>query len=245
MGMQVRVRNIAVALVIGLLSAGMVMAELSHEGSAWQDFAARTPPQPSEVTVAVLPFSVPVGSNAFGERVRELPRACVLLNVQRHGFSIVPPASSLESVLSETNRAAELPRVRKVTGPHYSREEAQQLGQKLGARWLLYGEFGLDLDLRVTGGLFVRMKGYYVLDLHVVLLDVQSGEVLYWRRVRDETRCKNYLRPTPEDEKQARALLVDITNGIFDDLAKALPKHAVGAAVKREELDRVIGAMGL
>jgi len=226
--------------------------QAKREGTDWKELAARKLPAPSGVSVAVLPFGVPASSvvrmpRTQAERQVEVPRACVLLNVQRHGFKIVPEAASLSLVPALTDKAMALEVEDKVSA-QWGREEAVEAGRKLGADWVVYGDRVIDMDYRVTGGLFVKVKKVVGVKVHLVLVDVQSGEVLYWSRAEEAAQGSSIshgVGDNAEDTEIARGLFVRTTNSIFDDIAKALPKHEVGPEVTREQLEKVIGAMGL
>ena len=59
---------LAVLVLCVLARATIAVGAAQPEGTTWQELAARKPPPPSEVTVAVMPFSVPKGG---GERTVE------------------------------------------------------------------------------------------------------------------------------------------------------------------------------
>jgi hypothetical protein len=236
---------LAAIAVLAAAVATYAARKPKREGTDWKELAARKLPAPSGLSVAVLPFGAPVPD----ERQVEMPRACILLNVQRHGFKIVPEAASLSLVPVSTDKAMALERKDKLSA-QWGREEAVEAGRKLGADWVIYGEWTVQHDFRVKTGLFVRepVKKQVRLSLHLVLADVKSGEVLYWSRLEDEAQGSSTatgFSGTDEDRKVARDILVGLVSAVVDDIAKALPKHEVGPEVTREQLDKLIGAMGL
>ena len=243
---------LALVVAVAAVAAAYAAEQAKREGTYWKELAAQKLPAPSGLSVAVLPFGVPTSSIVLmprtqAERQVEVPRACVLLNVQRHGFKIVPEAASLSLVPALTDKAMALEIEDKVP-VQWDREKAVGIGRKLGADWIVYGDLVLDMDYRVTGGLFARVKKVVRLKLHLILVDVQSGEVLYWSRAEAEAQgssTSHGVGNNAEDAEIARGLFVGTTNSIIDDIAKALPKHEVGPEVTREQLEKLIGAMGL
>jgi hypothetical protein len=244
---------LAGVVVLAAVAAAYAAGQAKREGTDWKELAARKPPSPERIAVAVMPFAAPAALGAVLsqtelERQVELPRACVLLNLQRHRFRIIPDAQPLVRVPPETDRAMQLTRDEKLRLSGW-KEEALKAGRGLGADWVIYGEWTLRQDFRVKTGLFVRrpVKKQVRLSLHLVLADVKSGEVFYWVRLQDEARGSSTVTgfgATDEDRGIARSMLVSLTNAAFDDIAKALPKHEVGPEVTREQLDKLIGAMG-
>lgn len=236
---------LAAVVVLAAIAAAYAAGQAKREGTDWKELAARKLPAPSGLSVAVLPFSVTPRQRT--ERQVELPRACVLLNVQRHGFKIVPEAASLSLVPALTDKAMALEVMDKLYA-QWGQEEALDAGKKVGADWVVYGDCVLDMDYGVSGTLFARMKKHVRLNVHLVLVDVQSGKLLYWSRGEEEAQGSSVSHGVgfnAEDAEIGRGLLVRMTNSIFDDIAKALPKHNVGPEVTREQLEKLIGAMGL
>jgi len=244
---------LAVFVVLAAVVVDYAAAQPKREGSEWKELAARKPPSPERIAVTVMPFAapeIPLAAAATSptefERQIELPRACVLLNLQRHGFGIVPQADNLTAVPGLTNKAMGLKAENKFRAQR-GREEAVEAGRKLGADWVIYGEYTLQQDFRVKTGLFVRLKKQIRVSLHLRLADVKSGEVLYWSRLEDEAQGSSTVTgfgAMDEDRKIARGILVDLVGAAVDDIAQALPKHKIGPKVTREQLDKLIGAMG-
>lgn len=231
------------AVVCAMAAIGAVAyaaAKPKREGTDWKELAARKPLSPERIGVAVMPFAAPAALRAVAsqtelERQVEMPRACALLNLQRHHFRIIPDAQPLVKVPPETDRAMQLTRDEKLRLSG-GKEEALKAGKGLGADWVIYGEWTVQQDLRVKTGLLVRrpVKKQLRLSLHLVLADVKSGEVFYWVRLEDEARGSSTVTgfgATDEDRGIARSMLVSLSNTAFDDIARALPKHEVGPEV--------------
>ena len=244
-------------------SPGYAAGEVQSEGTDWKHLAAQmrrvrqvgheSQPAPSGVSVAVLAFTgLPMLTETQAQA--ELPRACLLLNLQRHGFRIVPEARSPSLVPALMDKAMGLKamelKVYRENIPlgQWSREQAVDAGKKVSADWVIYGDCLAEIDYKISDPPFPRVKKVICVRLHVVLVDVHSAEVLYWRRVEKSAQgssIKQGFGSKAEDAEIGRGLLVQMTNMIFDDITKALRKHEVGPEVTRKDLEQLIGAMGL
>ena len=224
-----------VSLLLLLVLGSLPASTAEREGSLPEELAARKPPAPNDLYVAVLPFW------SRDERQSETARACVLLNLMRHEFRFAPKGSpSLPVVVRRTDAALKKD---SAWEPLARLDPAlvARVGAALGARWAIYGEFGELHTTSEKGGILPRKVG--VIDLRLVLVEVPSGEILYWSRVQDTGSGGGGLLPAKATSVERR-LVTQTINGIFDDLATAMPEHHVGAEVTSEEVRRVVEAMG-
>jgi hypothetical protein len=130
------------------------------------------------------------------------------------------------------------------------RDEALTLGRAVGADWVIFGEMHLTGDFRVKKGLVPTIKKQMRAGIHLVVVDVQSGNVIYWVRLEDEARGSTTAtgyRATQEDGAILRGLLVNLTGLAVDEVANAMqkPEKKIVPPVTREDLDRLLGDMGL
>ena len=255
---------------IGFLGAMLLLAgspryaagEVQSEGTDWKHLAAQmrrvrqvgdeSQPAPSTVSIAVMPFGASRSQliqvpQTEAERQVEIPRGCVILNLQRHGFKILPEGPSLSLVPGLMDKAMDLKADDKISG-QWSREQAVDAGKKVSADWVAYGDRLVRIDYKTSDPPFPRVKKVVRVSLHLVLVDVRSGEVLYWRRVEHAAQGSSTTKGMSWDQEDARigrTLLLQMTNSIFNDIAKALRKHEIGPEVTRKDLEQLIGAMGL
>ena len=243
-------------------SPGYAAGEVQSEGTDWKHLAAQmrrvrqvgheSQPAPSAVSIAVMPFGASRSQliqvpQTEAERQVEIPRGCVILNLQRHGFKVLPEGPSLSLVPGLMDKAMDLKADDKISG-QWSREQAVDAGKKVSADWVIYGDCLAEIDYKISDPPFPRVKKVICVRFHLVLVDVHSGEVLYWRRVEKSAQgssIKQGFGSKAEDAEIGRGLLVQMTNMIFDDITKALRKHEIGPEVTRKDLEQLIGAMGL
>jgi hypothetical protein len=223
--------NRATVLIVFALLAFVGLAALAaeREGTLASDFAQLRPPEPNKVRVAVLPFW------GRDETQRQLGRSCVLLNLLRHGFLLVPRGCrNLSEVMRKTDRAlSEDPKWDSLATVEPA--EAARVGKAIGADWVIYGEIG-ELQVRSEkSGVVPKKEG--VIDLRLTLVDAATGKTLYWSRVQDSGSFGGAIFGSGSSSIERR-LLVRTTNSIMDDLASALPEHYLGAQVTPEEVQR-------
>ena len=214
------------ALLVVLTSLPAVAFE--REGSLPSDLAALNPPQPNDISVAVLPFW------SRDKAQNELGRACALLNLMRHGFRLAPSGS--ETVPALVRKTDQTLRNDPQWDPLATIEpkDATRIGKALGAEWVIYGEIG---ELHVKSekrGLLPKKAG--VIDLRLHVIDTATAEALYWSRIQDTASCGGWSSGASAIE---RRLLTRTVNTIFDDLVTAIPKHYIGAEVTPEEVQRL------
>jgi len=242
---------VVAAVCVALAACAPVVKAAQQEGSKWQYLAAQKPPSPAEISVVVPPCWAGLinwmDPTMSSRRANELTRMAILLNLRRHGFEVVPEAESLPAVAAQTDKAVDSePSL--VVG-NLTRDDAVRWGKKFGARWVVYGE--LAPTLRFWGRrrfLDVSVRTTIVENLHLVVVDVTSGQVLYWRRSQESADGGRAVfqvgQVGMEQAAVARKLMVSMVNAAFDDLAKALPRHRVGTEVTREQVESLVGAMG-
>lgn len=225
-------RGILACMLLGLCLLGsMPVLAAEREGSLPQELAATQPPPPNEIYVAVFPFW------SRDERQSEIGRACSMLNLMRHGFRMAPKgSSSLAAVARRTDTALRRDPEREPLARLQSQDVAR-VGKVLGAQWAVYGEFGELYTESEKDGILRRKAG--VLDLRFQLVDVASGEVLYWSRIRDTSSAGGGLW-APRATSVERKLVTRAINSIFDDIATALPEHYTGGEVTSEEVRQLL-----
>ncbi len=206
-----------------------------REGSLPDDLAAHKPPAPGKIYVSVLPFWT------RDESQSDVARACIMLNLMRHGFRIAPKGCrTLAAVARKTDAAIRRdsewdPLARPET------QDAARVGKALEADWAIYGEFG-DLHTESEGGdILPRKVG--VIDLRFLLLDVKSQKVIYWSRFMENDGGGGGLWPAKASSIE-RKLVTQAINTVFDDISAALPEHYAGAEVTSEEVRLLLEAMG-
>jgi len=202
------------------------------EGSVPADLAKTRPPTPNNIRVAVLPFW------ARDDDESNMARACLMLNLLRHGFRMAPPGCrSLTDVARQTDAALRNDR----SWDPLARLEASDVARiaaALDADWAVYGQFG-ELHTESKGSVLPEKTG--VLDLHFILVDVKHKKTIYWTRVQD-TYSNNKLWPNKASSIE-RKLVTRTLNAIFDDIALALPEHYSGSEVTSDEVLDLMGAM--
>jgi hypothetical protein len=224
--------TIAFSLLLLVLCSGAALSG-EREGSTPEDLAALNPPPPNDVYVAVLPFW---GRN---ETQTTLARACTILNLMRHGFRLAPSGSkSLAGVVRRTDSAirddSEYDPLSRLDGG-----DAARIGKALGARWAVCGEFGEMQTVSKDGKVLPRKISQ--IDLRLSLIDVGSGRVLYWSRVKDtHSGSFSLLKKASSME---RRLITRTVNGIFDDIAIGLPEHYTGSQVTPEEVKQLAASL--
>lgn len=219
-------------LALVVVSAGWAK---EREGSIPEDLAAKRPPRPNDLYVAALPFW------AGDERHADLARAAVMLNLLRHGFKLAPSGSrSLAAVARRTDSEVRRDTKREPLA-RLEAKDAARLGKVLGAQWAIYGEVG-DLHTESEGRTFAPRKTG-VMDVRLAVVEVESGEILYWARVRDKLPGGNGLW-TAKATSIERRLLTQTVNEIFDDIGKGLPEHYVSAEVSQETVRQVAESLG-
>jgi len=223
--------------VLALATLGAMPAgAMEREGSIPEDLAARKPPRPNDLYVAVLPFWSADGKQG------EVARACVMLNLMRHGFKLAPKGSpSLAAAARRTDAAIRRdpkwePLARLETA------DAARVGKSLGAQWVIFGEFGdLKTQSQKSGGILPRKIG--VIDIRLLVADTASGETIYWNRIRDTASGSTGLFRAKATAIERR-LVTRAVNTIFDDIGTAMPDHYTGAEVSQEMVRQVVEAMG-
>jgi len=242
--------------VLGIIALVMYLtppaAAVDWVGTLPEAVAALKPPPPAELPVAVLPVWAP------SPRVAALARACILLNLERRGFALAPSgklrpsaetrdrapqAPSPESVAIHAAKVDILVKVARARDPtaRLEREDALGLGERAKARWVIFGEvenLNTAIHKRI---LFTRKVGS--IDMRLSLLDVPTGEVVYWAYIRDTGTggVGFWMAPAQEIE---RHLLTRTINRIMDDIAKALPPHKVGSEVTEAQVQRLAETIG-
>ena len=246
------IRSLTVAWLLCLsLVAGAVDAA-ERQGTKWETFAERELAAPADISVAV--FAFPVDPLLWTQRtmdartLAEVPRVAIALNLKRHGFAILPETESLVSLAQATDEAVEEAPPSPARRPP-SAERARAMGEKLGADWVIYGEYSFNTDYDVRSKvLSASLVKFVRVMLHIVVLETESGDVIYWSRIEDSTRgssTKHGMDVNAEDLRFARELILKSTNTIFDDIARALPEHRAGKAVILEHVDELLGQMPL
>ena len=222
-------------LVLVILLGSVPVEAIEQEGMTWEELAANNPPQAAGTSVAVMPFW------ATNERQTELARGAVLLNLLRLGFQLVPEVGSLAAVAAETDNAVEADTERE-PGARLGRQDATRVGQLLGAQYAIYGEIeALRTDMHRR---FFRNRKVGAIDIRFVIVNTESGEILYWTRIQDTGSGGTGFWAAKATSIERR-LLVRTVNHIFDDIARALPGHSIGPEVTQEQVQEFVEEMGL
>ena len=227
-------KRLMMAAMLVLLMFGCLPAfGEDREGSLPDDLAARKPPAPNEIYVSALPFW------SRNESQSDIARACIMLNLMRHGFRMAPKGcSSLSSVIRKTDAAVKKdPKWDPLARPET--DDVARVAKALEADWAIHGEFG-DLHTESGEGSILPHK-VGVIDLRFFLIDVKSGEVIYWSRFRENG--SGGLWPVRASSIE-RKLVTRAINAVFDDIASALPEHYAGPEVTAEEVRLLLEAMG-
>jgi len=220
----------------------------TREGSKWQDLAQRQPGPPRELAVTVLPSVVPYTTQSHEERRNvEALRCAVLLNLQRHGFHLVPDTGEV-SASAIIHRTDDILKANAELSPQsvIDAAAAVRCGKAVNAEWVLYGKAQPSVDFKTR---FASVRKIVRLRIYLWLVDVESASVIHWCQLEDEVQGSSVkelgVGPTAEDSIKLRDLLVRMVNTEFDDIANALPRHDVGPEVTREQLEQLMAELGL
>jgi hypothetical protein len=220
-------------LFLAVTLLGFANAEPKRQGSAVSALAQRGPIKPGELKAVVLPFW------ADKPHQVELARGAVMLNLVRLGFPLVPAAPSLPITAQQVSQAvANDPQ--KEPAARLQREDATRIGRKVKADWVVYGELEKLQTSRHTRIFSNRKIG--AIDLRLVILDVASGEIIYWTRWQDTgSGGFSWSEKATTIERQ---LLTRTVNGMFEELRPTLSPLPAAEAVKEEDVQGFVTAMG-
>ncbi len=185
-----------------------------QQGSTPAEIAAlkaRPLPQPAKVKVAILPFHDVTGSVSH---VRMATVANYLL-WQREGFQVMPLADSFKVTEADKDIEPGLP---------LRRSDAARLGKALGADWVVYGEVK-QLDHYTKTGLFKEAK-YLIAGVRIAVVDVASGNTLYWHARSDKTGGTGAGTSRKADTLKRRGAIIVSMNAL-KPFFEALPAHEV------------------
>jgi TolB-like protein len=206
----------------GLLTAAFMMLPTvsradeptPQQGSTAAEIAAlkaRPLPQPAKLKVAILPFHDVTGSISH---VRMTTVANYLL-WQREGFEVLPLTDSFKVIEADKDIEPGLP---------LRRTDAARLGKALGADWVVYGEVK-QLDHYTKSGLFKEAK-YLIAGVRIAVVDVHSGDTLYWHARSDKTGGTGAGMNRKADTLKRRGAIIVSMNAL-KPLFDALPAHQV------------------
>ena len=141
------------------------------QGTTKEQLAELELPQPSEVSVALLPFW---DYKNLQRHVQDCGEA-LTRRFGVEGFLLVPPARVAVAVLEDKELAPAEP---------MGREDAIRLGAALGAQWAVYGSI-LQLetysDKPWWGGMFDTQK-YAKAEIKLSVVDVVTGDIVFWQQ---------------------------------------------------------------
>ena len=221
-------------LCMGVSAMAAAQAQV-EEGTTRAEWAASKPPAPSEVSVVVLPVW------AENRRHTMLAMGSVMLNLRRHGFQVLPEEKSLPAVAAKVEEAYKAD-TQHEPGTRVALADAVRLGKHFGARWVVYGEVE-ELETTYHRRIF-RTRRVAGITLRLVVADVESGLVIFWRKVKDhgsgDTGFWNAKATSIERRMMTRTM-----NRLFDDIAGGLPRHPTLTEVTQEDLQDFVEAMGL
>jgi len=227
---------IAAAAVLGISAIGIAY---ESKGSSSIDAAKACPDGVTSVSVAVLMFDGP------SDRASELARGSVLLNLQRHGFTLHPAAETLGEMMRRIDAAVDALPADKGAEPgaeNMTRQAASAAGTELGADWVIYG---LVRELRAdTRESFFATRRIGVVDVQLNIIEVATGNILYWARAKDDGSCGVGIA-NAKGSSLERRIMTRTVGHIFDELMKALPEHETGPEVTHEQVQQFVEEMGL
>jgi len=207
---------VVVALqLVCLLCAAMAMAaeeEKQFEGTTLADLVKVKLPQPANTRVAVLPFwdyrSLQRHVDAATDVTMDL--------FERHGFIVTPKEISAKFVKDDKEIEP---------GQPLRRADALRIGLALGVNWVVYGEI-YDLETYTKTSFFsTRKKGK--VSIKVSVLDVPSGEIIYWHKRSDTSGGTGaFVKRAATIEYRACQVCLERA---FKLLMDALPEHSLKA----------------
>lgn len=185
-----------------------------EQGSTPDEIAAlraRPLPQPNTLKIAILPFHDVSGSISH---VRMATVANYLL-WQREGFQMLPLLDGFKAMEADKDIEAGLP---------LRRPEAARLGKAIGADWVVYGEVK-ELRHYVKNGIFKNGK-YLIAGVRIAIVDVESGETVYWHQRSDKTGGTGGSTNRHADTLKRRGAVITSMNAL-KPLFAAFPQHTV------------------
>ena len=166
-------------------------------------------------------------------------RGAILLNLRRHGFKVVSDSGTLSGAARATDTLVDQDRLRE-PGARPDRQLAGRVGKAASAAWAIYGEVE-ELRTDVSHGFFADRKTGTI-DARLALVLVETGDIIYWTRVKGTWGSKGYARKGGSIE---RKMAQDAVAAVFEDIGKALPAHEVGPEVSQDDIQKYIQDMGL
>jgi len=180
------------------------------EGTQKADLAKLQLPRPSDVTIAVLPF----WDYKSNQRHVDLMTDSVRDELDRHGFKLLSKDAAANAVKADGEIEP---------GQPFRRADALRMGKALKANWVVYGEI-YELETYTKNSIFSSKKKAK-LSHKISVLDVATGEVLYWHKRSDTSGGHGGpVKRATSTERHA----VDISVGrAMYLLTSALPEHPV------------------
>ncbi len=198
--------------VIVVMLAGVLLATAANagdmQGTTVDELAQLQLPPPSEVTVALLPFS----DYKNLPRHTEVCRHHLHRYFTREGFRVMPPALVTAVVSQDTKLEPGLP---------MRRDDAVHIATKLGADWAIYGNI-LQLETYEKKSLFSERKKAKV-GIRLAIVAAGTGEILFWRQ-RFDTSGGHGGATKRATSMERTAADVCLTR-ILEDFFAALPDH--------------------
>ena len=223
---KVHRRKFGAVLLAVALGAAPVFAKAEptpQEGTSVEELAAlkaRPLPVPSKVKVAILPFTDSTGSIA---QLRMGTVANYLL-WQREGFQMLPVLKGFKALTADEQIEPGLP---------LRRTDAARLGKKLGADWVVYGDVKQLTSYHKDS--FFKSSKYLLAGIRIVVVEVKSGETLYWHSRVDKTGGKSWGGGSSAVTLKRRGAIIVSLNAL-QPLFDALPPHAT---LDKKTLDSV------
>ena len=216
-----------VIIVVVLAGALLVTAdEESVQGTTVDELAQLQLSQPSQTTVALLPF----WDYKNITRHTEVCRHHLHRYFTREGFRVVPPGLVTAVVSQDTKLEPGLP---------MRRDDAVRLATKLGADWAIYGNV-MQLETYEKKSFFSERKKARV-SIRLAIVAAGTGEILFWRQ-RFDTSGGHGGATKRATSMERTAADVCLTR-ILEDFFAALPDHdlqeevgSYGAPLVREKL---------
>jgi len=202
--------SLLAVIVVMLASALLVTAATAGDmqGTTVDELAQLQLPPPSEVTVALLPFS----DYKNLTRHTEVCRHHLHRYFTREGFRVVPPGLVTAVVSQDTKLEPGLP---------MRRDDAVRIAAKLGADWAIYGNV-LQLETYEKKSVFSERKKAKV-GIRLAIVAVETGEILFWRQ-RFDTSGGHGGATKRATSMERTAADVCLTR-ILEDFFAVLPEH--------------------
>lgn len=185
-------------------------------GTTDEQLAQLTLPAPEGIKVAILPFQAITLRPSHIEDCRD----ALITHFTNEGFDVVHPAL-VAAVTSDAVNGLE-------PGQPMQSADAVRAGERLGAKWAVYGTIN-ECSTHTKNGLIVQRKSKAALQLNIV--DVEQKKIIFWQQ-RNDIISGGWGSASPIFGKKKatleRAVLTKCTGNILSRFFAALPNHPKG-----------------